>query len=128
MADHDGPTTLHYLDPPYVWDTRSPGNPDDRSYGGYVHEMTDADHRELLAFAGQLEGMVALSGYRHPIYEEALVGWQRHDMAAHADGARARVESLWLNPLCGERLPSPALQFDLVAVTSKAKSPSATEG
>lgn len=42
MAAHDGPETLHYVDPPYVHATRS------RSRGEYVHEMSDADHARLL--------------------------------------------------------------------------------
>jgi DNA adenine methylase len=97
MADHDGPRTLHYIDPPYVWDTRAPGNPYHQAYGGYTHDMNDDQHRALLAAIMDLDGMVAISGYRHPIYDAALASWQRFDVAAHADGARARTESLWLN-------------------------------
>jgi len=26
ISSHDGPETLHYVDPPYLWETRSPGN------------------------------------------------------------------------------------------------------
>jgi DNA adenine methylase len=48
MAQHDGPDTLHYVDPPYVWDTRSPGNKYDVKYRMYRHELDDNGHRVLL--------------------------------------------------------------------------------
>lgn len=97
MARHDGPETLHYVDPPYVHSTRGRGNPHDVAYRGYAHELTDDDHRALLTFLRGLQGMVILSGYPHPLYDEALTGWRRVQRAAHADGARARTEVLWLN-------------------------------
>lgn len=92
MAAHDGPETLHYVDPPYVFATRADLSKD------YAHELTDADHAELLAFLRGLGGMVVLSGYPHPLYDEALVGWRRIEREALADGARARTEVLWINP------------------------------
>lgn len=91
MAQHDGEDTLHYVDPPYVHDTRSGTNKQ------YRHEMTDADHVRLLDFLSGLQGAVILSGYRCPLYDEALQGWTRVDRVALADGARERTESLWLN-------------------------------
>lgn len=45
IQQHDGPDTLHYVDPPYVHDTRAPG----RRQHDYVHEMTDVDHQNLAA-------------------------------------------------------------------------------
>lgn len=93
MEAHDGPETLHYVDPPYVHDTRQRV----RSHG-YAHEMTDADHEALVTFLQGLKGMVVLSGYAHPIYDEALRGWSRVDTRALADGALERTESLWLSP------------------------------
>jgi DNA adenine methylase len=47
-----------------------------------------------------LQGAVVVSGYRCPLYDELFDGWQRIDAAAHADGARDRVESLWLSRGC----------------------------
>lgn len=91
MAAHDGPETLHYVDPPYVFATRTDGNAD------YAHEMTDEDHRGLLAFLRTLEGKVILSGYPSEIYEEALYGWRRVHRKALADGAAHRTEVLWMN-------------------------------
>ena len=98
MASHDGPETLHYVDPPYLGETRS-----DKSrkgggrYHAYRHELDDAAHDALLAALGGLQGRVVLSGYPSPRYDAALPGWRRVERQALADGARARTEVLWLN-------------------------------
>jgi DNA adenine methylase len=91
MAQHDSEETLHYVDPPYVADTRDVGS-------DYAHELTDDDHAELLTFLRGLRGMVILSGYPHPRYDQALSDWRRVCCNALADGARARTEVLWINP------------------------------
>lgn len=96
MLGHDGPQTLHYVDPPYVLSTRSDDGAD------YAHEMTDADHIELLTFLRTLKGKVVLSGYPHPAYDAALDGWTRIERAALADGAKKRTEVLWLNFRAGQ--------------------------
>lgn len=93
MAAHDGPDTLHYVDPPYLPETRDSG-------GNYFHEMSVTDHRELLAFLPTLSGSVVLSGYPASLYDEALSGWRRIERKALADGARPRVEVLWMNFAC----------------------------
>ena len=90
MAAHDGPDTLHYVDPPYVPETRDKGS-------DYAHELTDADHTSLLAFLNELEGRVVLSGYPSDSYDTALEGWHRVQRKALADGARERTEVLWMN-------------------------------
>lgn len=97
MAAHDGPDTLHYVDPPYVPDTRDSG-------GDYAHELTHEQHGELLAFLLTLKGMVVLSGYPHPLYDNGLPGWMRRERVALADGAKKRTEVLWINPLAADRL------------------------
>lgn len=95
MAAHDGPDTLHYVDPPYVMGSRDGGR-------DYNHELTDEQHIELLAFLQTLKGMVVLSGYPHPLYD-GLTGWTRRTKTALADGARKRTEVLWINPMAVER-------------------------
>lgn len=102
MAAHDGPGTLHYVDPPYVLSLRSPGNPYDRHR--YRHELSDGDHRELLEFLKTLTGMVVLSGYPCAMYDVALPGWTRIETPALADGAKPRTEVLWLNPPVADQL------------------------
>lgn len=101
MAQHDSPETLHYVDPPYVWETRSKAM---HRNGCYAHEMDEEQHKALLKAIDQLEGMVILSGYPHPLYEAALGHWQRVERKALADGARERTEVLWINPACSDAL------------------------
>lgn len=91
MAQQDAAHTVFYVDPPYVAETRDKGQ-------DYRHEMTDADHRRLADALHGLVGMVVLSGYPSSLYDELYGHWRRVDRAALADGARARIESLWLNP------------------------------
>lgn len=97
MAAHDGIETLHYVDPPYVFATRADLSKD------YAHELSDADHSDLLKFLRSLKGMVILSGYPSQLYESGLHGWARHERFALADGAKPRTEVLWINPLAVER-------------------------
>jgi DNA adenine methylase len=97
MRARDDAETLHYVDPPYVHVTRGTGS--ETGYRKqYRHEMSDTDHDELAAFLKTLKGGVVLSGYRSEIYDDLFSDWRRIDRATHADGARARVESLWLSP------------------------------
>lgn len=103
MAQHDGRATLHYVDPPYVHETRSGGNPYCAKHK-YRHEMTDGDHERLLEALDGLAGMVVLSGYPHALYERRLGHWRRIERRALADGARERTEVLWLNPACAAAL------------------------
>lgn len=96
MRAHDCPDAVHYVDPPYVHSTRGLRT----RAPSYRHEMTDAEHHALAAHLSSLRGRVLLSGYRCDLYDGLYAGWRRIDAAAHADGARARVESLWLSPNC----------------------------
>ena len=99
IAKNDAPDTLHYVDPPYMPETRSTKSGRGRlKYHAYVHEMTDQDHAELLEVLRNVAGMVVLSGYPAPLYEEALTDWRRVQTSALADGARPRTEVLWINP------------------------------
>ncbi|HEY0120568.1 MAG TPA: DNA adenine methylase [Rhizobium sp.] len=103
MAQHDGPQTLHYVDPPYMPETRGLRNPYDPKHQ-YRHEMTVADHAELLEALRGFSGMVVLSGYPAPLYDDALSGWLRIEREAMADGARRRIEVLWINPAAADAL------------------------
>jgi DNA adenine methylase len=94
MLAHDSPDTLHYLDPPYMKDTRYKG----QKTKVYKHELSDDDHSELLEVAKSLQGMVIISGYENSYYNEMLSGWRLEKREAMADGARERVECLWISP------------------------------
>lgn len=91
MLTHDGPATLHYVDPPYVFSTRSDMSKD------YSHELTDADHVALLDLLCGLRGVVVLSGYANALYDDRLKHWRRVERAAFADSAEKRTEVLWIN-------------------------------
>ena len=101
-----GSSTFVYLDPPYI--------PETRRAGGYKHELTTEDHKDLVGRLLRCPAQCMLSGYASDIYkplEEA--GWERIDWVTvcHAagrtrhtkiQGKRAamskqkRVESVWL--------------------------------
>ena len=83
---------LIYADPPYVLSTR-------RKRRQYKHEMSDADHVDLLDALDTHPGPVLLSGYDHLLYNDRLHNWERRTCRAMAEGGRAREEVLWLNPV-----------------------------
>ena len=96
---HDGPRTLFYLDPPYMPETRSDKSRRGKEgYHGYKHELTTEEHGALLAVAQGIEGMVVLSGYSSPLYEDLLSDWRRTERSSLSDGALHRTEVLWINP------------------------------
>lgn len=114
LLQHDSRQTLHYVDPPYLPQTRSQkSRKGGERYHAYQHEMTVADHEALLSVLLELEGMVVLSGYPAPLYDDALAGWHRVERAALADGARKRTEVLWINPAAVSALPEHQHAFDL---------------
>ncbi|MCD7895939.1 MAG: hypothetical protein LUG50_04605, partial [Planctomycetaceae bacterium] len=95
IVRYDRRDTLFYVDPPYVPDTRSDGK--------YVHEMTEADHVELVAALQAVKGKVVLSGYWHACYAPLeAVGWQRLQWEVKCmvkPGTKSdRTECLWLSP------------------------------
>jgi DNA adenine methylase len=101
IRQHDEPTTLHFVDPPYLPDTRVSGN----RY--YRHEMTAEQHAELLTVLSGLSGMVVLSGYPSDLYDCSLSSWQRHETTSRVSAARGtsvRTEVVWLNPACAAAL------------------------
>ena len=114
MCQHDGSGTLHYVDPPYLPELRGLGNRWDPKHL-YRHELTRDDHAALLEVLSGLAGMVVLSGYPDPLYDQRLAGWRRVSTLAYADGARERTEVLWLNPAACDALEAAAPQMVLFA-------------
>lgn len=96
IAQHDTPETLFYVDPPYPHETRNVK----KTSAVYSVEMTDDQHERLAGVLRAVRGMVMLSSYRSDRYDRLYAGWDRVERATHADGARDRVEVLWLNPAC----------------------------
>lgn len=100
MRQHDCPSTLHYVDPPYVPDSRS------GTYKKvYRHEMSMAQHAELLHCLKGLKGAVVLSGYANELYAEHLTDWTTLTCQTQAGGKQScelnRQETLWLKPASG---------------------------
>lgn len=89
-----------YLDPPYLISSRrSP-------HRLYRHEMTEAQHAELLGVAVRIPCPVAISGYWSPLYAEALQHWRTITFTANTRGGRPAREYLWMN------YPAPAELHD----------------
>jgi DNA adenine methylase len=91
----DTPGTLFYCDPPYLHETRA-------AIDAYSHEMSEEEHRELLATLLECKGKVMLSGYPSALYESALGSWSRHTFelpnnAAGGETKRRMTEVLWCN-------------------------------
>lgn len=105
IAAHDGPDTLIYVDPPYLHETRCARNVGNGK--SYRHEMTDADHRQLLDALNQASGMVVVSGYPSDLYIDALSGWEMHSKDARISAGRGtamRTECVWINKACSTAL------------------------
>lgn len=66
----DRPETLFYLDPPYVFSSRSSKS------AQYSHEMNDREHEQLLSLCRRCVGRVAISGYDSELYANALSDWR----------------------------------------------------
>lgn len=113
MAHHDKVSTLHYVDPPYTHSTRSTKVRHTRTGKSYKHEMSDQQHEELAEFLQTLVGAVVISGYASPLYERLYRDWRRVDRLAMADGARPRIESLWLNSIAELGIAQASLQLEL---------------
>lgn len=91
LQKYDSPETLHFVDPPYLMDTRAGGH-------GYKHELTDLDHIALSGVLHALRGGVILAGYPSPLYEDLYAGWKKVERQAFACCARKRTEVLWIKP------------------------------
>lgn len=103
MQQHDAPDTLHFVDPPYMHETRvMTGN---RKY--YSHEMTTDDHVALLDVVLALRGYVVISGYDSPLYNDKLTGWVKRSTTSRISAGRGtalRNEVVWINPACAAAL------------------------
>lgn len=81
---------LVYCDPPYVHSTRTKLNL-------YNFEMTDEEHRALLAVLRGLPCMVMISGYESELYRDTLADWHHITFQAMTRGGRPATEWLWMN-------------------------------
>lgn len=109
LEQFDVEDALHYVDPPYLPETRSVGNNRrGQGYHVYQHELDEADHVRLLELLVSMKSMVVLAGYPSALYDDTLVGWRREERGSYADGGGKRTEVVWINPACAERLDEEA--------------------
>ena len=97
IKKQDGVKTLFYLDPPYLHQTRITTN-------DYKHEMTEAEHHQLLTLLTKIEGRFLLSGYPSELYESFAKEhyWFRKDVlidnkASAKKKKDVKTECLWMN-------------------------------
>lgn len=93
VQHYDGPDTLFYVDPPYVYSALVM-----KERPVYTHEMGDEQHHNLAAALHAARGMVILSGYQSPLYDELYSDWKRLEKSTTTNGKGAATESLWLSP------------------------------
>ncbi|PYD69454.1 DNA adenine methylase [Komagataeibacter swingsii] len=91
---YDSSRTLFYCDPPYLHATRG----DAKAYG---FEMDETQHRAFAETVNNCKGMVAVSGYDHPLMDELFQTgrWYKTmgpDKTIHSTKGR-RSEVLWTN-------------------------------
>jgi DNA adenine methylase len=97
IKNWDRPDTFFYLDPPYVASSRKSG--------GYMFEMADEDHNDLIDILLNIKGKWLLSGYDNEIYNDRLSDFYRQDFNCFANSLRyrnkdncpARTETVWAN-------------------------------
>ena len=87
----DYPNVFIYLDPPYVMGARAGKRKQ------YLHEMTDEDHEELLAFILKSNAKIMISGYESEMYDTYLKDWNKVYLQSCAEGGGSRTEVVWMN-------------------------------
>lgn len=88
----DSDETLFYMDPPYPMLSRV------RQDHGYAFEMSDDDHRELAEVLLNVKGMVLLSSYPSPLYQELYSGWRSAETSSRTNGNHMATEVLLFSP------------------------------
>lgn len=78
-----------YIDPPYLLSTRRGKQ--------YRHEMTDADHEELLKTLLRSRAKIIISGYESDLYNDYLSGWYKERFKSHTITGKQREEVVWRN-------------------------------
>jgi DNA adenine methylase len=90
---HDDEETLFYCDPPYPPEVRVTDD-------NYNHEMDSDDHEELASELWDIDGYVALSGYRCDFLDDLYDGWNVYsegEKRLAGKGTDEREEVLYTN-------------------------------
>lgn len=78
-----------YIDPPYLLGTRAGKQ--------YAHEMSDAEHEEMLKELLHNKAKIMISGYESEMYNDYLKGWGKKTFASCAEHGKSRTEIVWMN-------------------------------
>lgn len=78
-----------YIDPPYLLGTRTGKQ--------YRHEMTDADHEDMLKLLLESKAKIIISGYESYMYNNYLSGWKKETFSSCAEHGGTRQEVIWMN-------------------------------
>lgn len=108
LRRYAGADVLVFADPPYLAEVRK---------GRKIYRkemMSEGEHEDLLVGLRAHPGMVSLTHYRCPLYDELLSDWTVIELAAVAEHGQARVEGLYLNPECARRLQGGRRQLQLL--------------
>lgn len=85
------PRVFVYLDPPYLLDSRRSRRP------LYKHELSEAQHEQLLSTVVRLPCQVMVSHYPHSLYADLLRGWRTFRFDAQTRGGARATEQVWCN-------------------------------
>ena len=86
---YDHEKAFMYIDPPYL--------PDMRKNYLYRHEMTAADHMELLETIKDCKAKIIISGYDNDLYNAVLAGWHKAAKVAQVECGIKKIETIWMN-------------------------------
>jgi DNA adenine methylase len=100
----DAVTTLIYIDPPYVADTRT-------GLRDYKTEMSDEDHIALSDTLHNIQGMALISGYDSALYQRLYADWKMVSIESRTVNNVKRRECLWINEAAQRQHPQRRL-FD----------------
>ncbi len=111
ISRFDRSECLHFVDPPYVAETRG----DRWAKAAYAVEMSTEDHRALAETLHAVKGMVVLCGYSSPLYDDLYRGWVRLEHQARQQSRGTATEVLWLNDAAASAHRQSPLSLEVVA-------------
>lgn len=107
MLTHDRKTTLHYVDPPYLMETRS------YAFNGYAVETSTLNqHEELIDTLINLKGFVVMSCYDHEMYQKLLdAGFSKYQKTTVNGSKKSSkaIETVFVNGKVERALNAPTL-------------------
>ena len=91
IGRYDSPTTLFYVDPPYLAGVRGHSR-------SYAYEMKDDEHVRLAEKMHAVRGMVIISGYQSELYESLYADWDKRSCRTNNMRRKSILEFIWVSP------------------------------